>query len=254
MQLRYRLLAPLAAVCLALAFVPAFAEKPAPIIVSPSGPVIDRDIGSVTLAPPACLMGVLGPPSSVWAGLFFPPQDEYFTLLKPQQCPTCPDNFLLLKNAHLQILYTVPCQLLLRVSITPAEDPDGDGCYTPNPFAPEICPAVQYLLGDGGFLNTCLDFSLPLPGGCCINGPVFLEYELDATNCPGGEPDVCAPISCQNCVQYNYYPGAPFPGTDLCVFGAPFGFYGVVMYADADCCTPTPTLPGSWGMLKTLYR
>lgn len=251
MHLRHRLVVPLAAVCLTLAIAPAFAAKPDPTSVGPAGPVIQ--LGTINSGAALCQLGVLGPPGSLWTGLFFPPADEYFTLLDPRQCPTCHQDGYVLTNAHLQIFFPNPCALTLEVSIVPAYETT-PGCWTPNPFDPPICGPVAYQLSDGGVINQCLDFSLPISAACCITGPVFLEFELTGGNCAGGEPGVCAPLACQNCTQYNYYPGATFPGTDLCVYGAPFGFNGIVMYADAECCSPTPTLPESWGMLKTLYR
>lgn len=251
MHLRYRHVVPLVATCLALVIAPALADKPAPISVTPSGPTII--MGSVASGTPACQMGVLGPAGSLWTGLFFPPNDEYYTLLNPFQCSTCPENNVQLTTAHLQIFFQQDCTLNVSVSIVSSQDPNGDLCFVPS--GPEICPPLQYQLSSGGVLNQCIDFALPLPANCCVNYWSFLKIELDGGNCPGGEPGVCAPLSCQNCTQYNFYPGGPaFPGRDLCVFGQPFGFTGIVMYADAECCAPTSTVPGSWGMLKTIYR
>jgi hypothetical protein len=62
------------------------------------------------------------------------------------------------------------------------------------------------------------------------------------------------PPACNLCTQYNFYPGVGAPGDDLCAALSGFGVTGNIMYVDATCCSPTSTTPGSWGMLKTLYR
>jgi hypothetical protein len=124
------------------------------------------------------------------------------------------------------------------------------GCLAPNPFDIK-CPPTTYTLNDGGNLNTCVDYNMPLPQNCCINGPVFLAIEFNQSSCPPNRPAFCYPPSCTNCHQYNIYPGG---NDDLCAVLSPFQIFGVVMYVDATCCDAVPTLPGSWGKVKTLYR
>ncbi|MEK7824401.1 MAG: hypothetical protein AAB290_05100 [Candidatus Eisenbacteria bacterium] len=111
----------------------------------------------------------------------------------------------------------------------------------PNPFDIK-CPSTTYVLNDCGTLSAC------------INGPAFLLIEFNNSDCPSFRPAFRGPASCNNCTQYNIYPGSAPGGEDLCVVLTPFGVSGVIMYVDANCCQPTPTLPESWGLVKTLYR
>ncbi|HKQ57483.1 MAG TPA: hypothetical protein VJY35_06415 [Candidatus Eisenbacteria bacterium] len=250
MHLRYRLVLPLVAICcLAFAVAPALAAKTAPTVVQ-QNPTLHP--ANATNA--ACSMGVLPPPGTAF-GYILPPDDIYYTLLDPANCGACHENGRLLTTAHVLLYFTEPCQIPVSVSITPAFDNEPDGCFTPNPFAPPLCAPVQYVVNDGGVLNQCVQYDLPITSACCVNGKAFLTLEFDQGTCGSGRPAFCATGAgaCVNCVQYNFYPGATFPGDDICaVIGSQVGV--INMWADSDCCDPTPTLPGSWGLLKTLYR
>ncbi len=256
MQLRYRSILPLVAVCLALAIAPAFAAKPTPApMATPEGAPGVHPIGEVSALPPVCTLGVLSPPASAF-GYILPPDDVYYTLLNTANCPSCGAVGYRATTAHVLLFFTEPCNIPVTVSLAPAFDDDGDGCFTPNPFAPPLCPPIQYVINDGGVLNSCVDYQLPLDPTCCFSGRAFVVFEFDQGSCVAGRPGFCSPGpgGCSNCTQYNYYPGAGFPGDDLCVVLSPFGFYGINMFADLECCGVVPTLPGSWGLLKTLYR
>jgi hypothetical protein len=248
MHLRYRILLPLLALCTALA-VPAFAAKPAPIqTATPDNTPVSVRMGEGTINAPACQLGVL-PPAANAFGYILPPDDEYYTWLG--SCAACGGGYLA-TAAHVQLFFTENCQAPVFVGIVGADLSDPN-CPRPNPFD-VICPEVGYVLSNGGVLNDCLDFSLPLDcAGVCINRPAFVKFRFEQGSCPQARPAFCGPPSCQNCRQYNIYPGAPPGGDDLCAVLSPFSLYGVIMYVDADCC-PTPTMPGSWGHLKTLYR
>jgi len=252
MQLRYRNVLPLVAVCLALSIAPAFAAKPDPTTLAPPvGPSGSIEIGSVN-STTVCNMGIVGPAANVY-GYILPPDDAYYTLLLPNQCPTCPNNAYLLTAAHMELYFTEPCEIPVSVTVIPGAEMT-PGCWAPNPFAPPICAVASYVINDGGTLNTCVDYSLPMAPGCCIDQPAFLCIEFDQGTCANSRPAFCGPAACNLCTQYNFYPGAGFPGDDLCAVLAGFGLTGNIMYVDAACCTPTATAPGSWGMLKTLYR
>jgi len=253
MQLRYRSVLPLVAFCLALAAAPALAAKPQPVLVG-----TPTSINSATPAPgitnTQCQLGV-PPPVALAFGYILPPDDEYYQLLDPATaCAGCNGGPLLLQNAHIALYFTAPCQIPTTVSIMPAITL-GPGCLGPNPFGTPICAPNEYMVNDGGVLNDCVDYSFPLPSGCCIQGPAFLEVRFDQGTCPTSRPAFCGPAACLNCQQYNFYPGAPAPsGDDLCAVLTPFGVYGINMWVDATCCGATPTHNGSWGQLKTLYR
>lgn len=252
MHLRYRSVLPLVAVCLALAIAPAFAAKPQPNKLTQSGAPIESHINSITTT---CELGVdplSNPPAGAF-GYILPPDDEYYQLIDPAQCAGCDAAGVLLSNAHVLLYFTAPCQIPVTVAVLPAIVL-APGCLAPNPFAAPICPPATYTINDGGFANECVDYQFPIPSGCCLVGPAFLEIRFDQGTCPTSRPAFCAAATCNNCTQYNYYPGAAFPGDDLCAILSPFGIGAINMWADATCCGNTPTLPGSWGKLKTLYR
>jgi hypothetical protein len=251
MHLRYRLVLPLVALCVALA-APAFAGKLAPNTKpTPVSASLPFQVGRATGTSAACQMGVLGPAIAAY-GYLFPPNDQYYTYLDPVDCPSCSGNAYLFTNAHVQLYYTQSCQIPVFVSIVGADVSD-PYCPRPNPYD-VICPEVQYVLGDAGVLNQCIDFSLPLPASCCVNRPAFLELRFETGSCPDYRPEFCYGSSCENCRQYNIYPGSPPGGDDECAVLAPNGFSSWIMYAEATCCQATPTLPGTWGKMKTLYR
>lgn len=240
---------------LALAFVfalalPAWAAKPAPTQVIPVGaPPSPSDPG---MAATQCQMGIVPPAANRRDLIINPPDDRYYTLLTRGGCPTCPQHAYRLSAAHVQLSFSEHCSIPVTVSVV-AADVSIPGCAKPIPEQ-VVCPPAQFVLSDGGVLNNCVDFTLPLPAGCCVDRDVFLEFRFDNGTCVPGHPWVCGPPSCADCQQYNIYPGSPPGGDDLCQVLSPFGTYGIIMYADAECCASTPTLPGTWGHLKTLYH
>lgn len=251
MQLRYRSVLPLVVVCLALAIAPAFAAKPHPTPVgTPSGVTNSVLLGPSGSSGPSCELGV-PPPVAIAFGYILPPDDEYYQLIDPSQCAGC-GGAGAIRMAHVALYFTSPCEIPVTVSVKPAISL-ATGCLAPNLFADPICPPIEFLVNDAGYLNTCVDYQFPLPE-CCIGQPVFLEFRFDQGTCPNARPAFCGPDACNNCTQYNYYPGAGFPGDDLCAVLSPFRVYGINMWADVTCCGKTPTLQGSWGQLKTLYR
>ena len=247
MQLRYRLVLPLMAVCLALVVAPAFAAKPGPTLEPlPQGTVIPGV--SITSAP--CFPGNLEPPV-YFAQFIFPPNDQYYQYLDPSQCGVCPTGTYVLSVAHMLLYWPSDCQLPVLVSVVGST---GGACPAPDPTN-VICAATLYPIdGAGGPLKQH-DFALP--PGCCISGPAFLCVNfLQSGNCslaPSGltSPYLLIDGTGDACQSYNIYPADPI-ARDLVTY---YGFPGNLnMWADADCCPPTSTLPGSWGMLKTLYR
>jgi hypothetical protein len=154
------------------------------------------------------------------------------------------------------LYFTSPCQIPVTVSITPAYDDDGDGCFVPNPFAPPLCAPTSFVINDSGMLNQCVQYDFPIASACCVSGKVFLNITFDQGTCPVSRPIFCGPTGgagCTTCRQYNFFPGAEAPGEDMClVLGPNQG--GVDMWVDSECCHITPTVPGSWGTLKTIYR
>jgi hypothetical protein len=256
MELRHRLVPPLVGIALGFALGPAFAAKPtpAPSAVPPGGAPVGRQLGPTTRTSPACQMGVT-PPSVLTFDYLQPPQDAFYTLLVPGACPVCPAPsapLFTMSTAHVQLSFTESCQISVDVAIVGALELS-PGCLAPNPLDIR-CPPTTYILNDGGVLDDCVDFSMPLPPGCCLEGPTFLSFEFNATDCPALRPAFCGPATCQNCTQYNDHPGGPPGGEDLCAILGGSGIHGVVMYVDAFFCCADPAMPGTWGLVKTLYR
>jgi hypothetical protein len=252
MHLRYRIVLPLVALCLALA-IPAFAAKPAPTFrATPDNTPTPIQVGNVNSVAAACQLGVL-PPAANAFGYILPPDDEYYTYVDPANCAACPGGFVP-TNAHAWLYFTEPCQIPAFVGIVNADLSDPN-CPRPNPFD-VICPDQGYVLTDNGILGDCIDFSLPLacsPANLCITHPVFLKIRFEQGTCASSRPAFCGPPSCTNCRQFNIYPGSPPGGDDLCALLSPYSLYGAIMYVEGNCC-PVPNLPGSWGKVKTLYR
>jgi hypothetical protein len=251
MHLRYRSVLPLVAICTALAVAPAFAAKQAPTTLKTQPAT--HAVGQQSVLP--CQLGIAAPSNSAF-GYILPPDDGYYTLLDPSTCTDCAGGPLQLVSAHVEHFFPLgelPCDIPVKISIVAAVDP-GDGCLAPNPFD-QVCPEQCYIIGYPGIDDACVDFSFPLPANCCINGPVFLEIKYAATECnqgngtcPSGRPAFCGqnPEITGPCHQYNIYPGG---NDDLALaIGR-----NVTMWAAANCCV-VPTIPGSWGKVKTLYR
>ena len=250
MQLRYRSVLPLVAVCIALAVAPAFAAKEPTSLGTPGSSQTPIKLGQIQGGAPLCQLGIL-PPSANAYGYILPPDDGYYTLMDPANCGACPAAYRA-TVAHTELFFTGACQIPVTVGLVAAQELQ-PGCWSPNPFAP-LCAPASYVVNDGGQLNTCVDYALALDPSCCFQGKAFLLIEFDQGTCPTSRPAFCGPASCSNCTQYNFYPGVGAPGDDLCAVLTPFGLTGNVMYADVECCGPTPTMPGSWGKLKTMYR
>lgn len=246
MSLPSRTALSLAAVCLALVVAPAFAaEKPAPAATTlGNAPAPNATINSAD-----CQTGQYQGPATFSVQFVFPPNDEYHTLLDPAAC--CPGGATSLTVAHAMLNWPVACALPVNVSILGST---GGPCPQPDPNN-VICPPTLYIL-DGSALGV-IQHDFPLPGGCCIQGPAFLKIEFvnrgNCTETPTGltAPRLVADNTPEICTSYNFYAGDPVY-RDLVTF---WGFTGNPMiWADGNCCGATPTIPSTWGSMKSLYR
>jgi len=238
---------------LVLAMSPALAaNRPSPV---PRRPLPAPSSASGTNS--ACSLGQTAFNNSYpW---FYPSNDYYYTFFDPT---TCNCNLTKSYVAHWMLYWVVPCQFHVQVWVVPAVNVGG-GCYVPgggavppDPSSPLCSSSVALLDGSaGGFV----DHAVPLPAGCdCLDGPFFVVFKIiDSPGCPVDpengaltSPAIVVDNTPSPCVSYNAYAGsAGFE--DLVV---KWGFPGnTTMYVEADCCV-TPTLPGTWGKIKTLYR
>jgi len=226
---------------------PAFATKsdPAPWTL-PAGPAVG--VSTDALAGDACNLGVPGPAAIAFAYIL-PPDDAYYTLISPAACAVCLAGAHQLTAAHVQLYFNATCEIPVTVSIVPATDLGG-GCLAPDLLAAPICDPVGYMVSASA-LNRCVDYTLPLTPACCVSVPAFVKIEFDRGTCPSYKPGFCGPGGCSDCMQYNANPGVTGAHVgDLCDM---HGLVGI-MYVESTCCTPTSTLPRTWGKLKSLYR
>lgn len=250
MQLRYRFTTMLAAAGLLVAAT-AFAGKPTPVSEPIDSPI--QRIGGEVLSPQsACVLGVTGAPASIINNWLEPPNDEYYTLIRPSDCPNCPAPRAIVPTiAHLLLNFRAVCPIVVEVAIVGATG--SAACRTPD-FTNTLCPPVTYTLTPPGPGNW--NFPLPLPAGCCIASDAFLVFRFPAPlPTPCGNLSTTAPrlittSGCQPCVSYNVFPGGPPGGLELCSVGFPGN---PVMNLEAECCQVVPTLPGTWGRLKIRY-
>jgi len=239
----------LLAVCCLVSAAWSSTQKPAPVIESiGTASKIDRiAVGSPQSTSALCQLGVNGAPAFL-IDYLFPPDDQYLTLINPADCPSCPS--LMLTTAHALFQFRSVCSMPVTISIVGAID-NGSGCFEPNP-EDVVCLPATYLLAPPA--TGIWDFSMALPPGCCINGPVFLVVNVNSFGtCPNTStlrPRLVTTGNCDPCVSWNIYGGGVYED-ELCGVGFPGN---PIMYADADCCGATPTRSGTWGRIKTMYR
>jgi hypothetical protein len=252
MHLRHRFVLPLLAICLSLGVPPALAAKRTPNVKSlPSG-MTQRVVGGINAIQAPCQLGQPGAPT--WTTQFiYPPDDEYCQFVDPASC-ACGAGGGLLLAVHWDLNWTTPCQLpaVLKIYKSVLVSP---GCYAPDPSQVLYGPISVTLDGSAG---GAIDHVIPLPAHTIIDELAFvcITVSNDGT-CPDVDqdgtldsPELFLDASCDNCNSYNIFPGSGGP-YDLCT--SYFGPYGnPLMWVDGDC--PVPTLPGSWGHLRTLYR
>ncbi len=192
-----------------------------------------------------CVMGVAG--DAAWAVDYLaPPEDAYYTLLDPSTCGCTGTTGVMLAWAHMVLYFpTAACSFPVTVSVVAADLTD-PACPVPLPEQ-VICPPLSYTPAP---TSTGLwDFCMPLYAGCCVTTKVFLKVQFDGTGDCSAMPKLVTTDACEPCVSWNGYP--PTHMDELCGLGFPGN---LKMYVGGICCDVVPTLGGTWGRLKTLYR
>ena len=215
-------------------------------------------IGPAAPPPYGCYLGVGSPTSGFtggFSGLIFPPDDEYYTLLRDSDCvvANCYQGAPILGLSATALLYfPTQCTISGYLVIVPS---NGDP-VCPSPITSQLlCDPAPFTLDPQGVLNTPLAFEIPIAPGCAWTNDVFIGFIYTQTSCPGGEPGNLYLAPCANCVEFNIYPGNPAPGTDLCPLLSSFGLGNPIYYATVvKLCFPDATTPHSWGRVKQLYR
>ena len=257
MQLRYRLALPLIALSLVLAMSPALASKSAPVAVPIPGGALPQPTGTNGTSSVCALGQTSADAAYVW---FFPSDDYYYTVFDPAACG-CPNGQIQNLHAHWALFWQTPCQITVQAWILNAIQ-TGPGCYIPDtgPSPPDptsfICTsAVVTLDGSAGGL---INHDVPLPDCQCVGGgPKFVLFKIiSSPGCPQNagaltSPAIVVDATPDLCTSYNAFSGSGGPVDMIPGFGFPGN---TTMWVEADCCGVTPTLPGSWGQIKTLYR
>jgi hypothetical protein len=221
------------------------AARPAAVQVTPTAPLQKIQLGKSRLssASTSCQLGVTDLHFTM--NYLYPPDDAYFTLLDPSLCACGGPGGMSVTNTHAVLDFPEPCSIPVTVAIVAADLSD-PSCPVPIP-GQYLCEPVNYDLevtNAGGY-----DFLMPLEAGCCITQKAFLQITFREVGDCGGVPSLYVSFLCDPCTSWNDWPGGAM--TDLCdgyLLGNP------TMYVDASCCGAVPTLPKSWGSLKTTYR
>ncbi len=247
MRSRYRMMAFLAC-ALTLVAGNAFAQKPA---VTPTpvdvGTINELRIGTPLSTHTACTLGNPSPPGFILS-YFLPPPDEYYTLLRADQCSACPgQGGVLLNVAHVVLSNPTLCGLRVTVSIVEADLTDPT-CPVPDPAKP-VCDPISYDLLPPGL--GIWDYAMALPNGCCITSDSFLRITLDdfIGDCTIDVPELVVSAACNPCESWNFW-GAGNED-EICSIGFLGNF---VHYVEGDCCETTSSAKDSWGRVKSMYR
>jgi len=147
----------------------------------------------------------------------------------------------------------VPCNVTIEITVV-----ESSGGTCPTPLADRvICgPITHSILGTTG--RTI--YTLPMPTPCCLSRDAFVLAKFigfDQCTSPihGSQPVLyfASNNPCASCTQYATHANLTPTLSDWC------GMYGpnspnLWIRVDADCCDTTPTLPSTWGRLKTHYQ
>jgi hypothetical protein len=202
----------------------------------------------------ACNLGYPGPPLSSIVYII-PPNDQFYTLLRPNGCAACAGaNAARLSRIHLVLNFRRPCTIPIQYGIV--ANAGTDSCPFPNPGA-QLCLAQSANLTAA--TAGAYDFPLTLPDSCKITGPSFLAVNFvtfpPACNNPnidlliGTTPMLVLINTCTQCSSFNFFETEQ---DDLCV--EPDQLSGnPMMYAEAFSCY-VPTFRRTWGQLKIRYR
>jgi len=224
------------------------------------GPIPTQQIGPSFIGAPACSVGARFRTPTESNYYFEPPDDFFFMLLDPAECPECTDG-LILQFAHFVLEFRARC--VQPVEMTILRSLPGP-CPKPDLASPPICGPIGYNLTQDRL--GVIDYRLSMPADCCINEKAFLCFRInslgvgcDDTNGPMVVWDADGP--CDPCRSYNYYTDnvtGDQVKDDICTVttGIPPvpAFSGpLTQYAEAACCTSVPTIPTSWGSLKIRY-
>lgn len=246
MRNRYALVAILVLFALAAGATASQAGRPVAVPGTPFEAPQGIEVGKPgpSVLTPVCRLGVTADPH-LTMNYFYPPDDEYYTLIDPSACGCAGAQGVAVTAAHVILDFPEACTLPVTVAVVAADLTD-PSC--PAPVREQyLCPPTDFDLevsNAGGY-----DFLMPLGGACCVTQKAFLLIKVRELGTCGAVPSLYVTFGCDPCTSWNYWPGGAL--TDLCegyLLGNPN------MYVDAACCSAVPTLPRTWGQLKSTYR
>lgn len=174
--------------------------------------------------------------------------------IHPDACEACPfPQALAMESVAFRVGWIGKCTAQVELTIIGATGPAA--CPQPDTTNVLCGPRLHPIESDvfpGQKTHT-----LPILGSCCISQDAFVRVRFVSLLCDEPEVDdlalTAAALPCSNCEQYfgttQFFVGL----TDWCAFS---GSPDVALWTryTANCCAPVPTIPRSWGQVKTLYR
>lgn len=210
----------------------------------------DLNVGGV------CDLGGVFPPFDIIEDYFFPPGDQYFTLLDPATCTECATTgTMTVDQVHVSIDFRTACDQPVMISIVEATS---SGCPEPDLNKVLMAPTQFTLSGPG---PGTFKFDLNLASPICLRGKAFLNVTIDAFGSACNVEEFSTPslafadtMECQPCRYYNYYQdGLDVVKDQLCQAVGRWTPGPLLHSVSGSCCDLIPVMPGSWGQLKIRY-
>ncbi len=213
-------------------------------------------VGPELTAGGTCGLGGLFQPFDILEDYFFPPGDQYFTLLDPATCTECATTgTMTVDQVHVSIDFRTACSQPVMISIV---ESTAGGCPAPD-LAKVLMSPTQYML-DGPGPGT-FQFDLNLASPICLRGKAFLNVTVDEFGSACNVEEFSTPslafadtMECQPCRYYNYYQdGLDLVKDQLCQSVGHWTPGPLLHSVSGSCCDLIPVMPGSWGQLKIRY-
>ena len=228
-----------------------------PADIRPAGPVH----GTIAVGPDlnfggTCSLGGLFQPFDIIEDFFFPPGDQYFTLLEPSNCTECAKTgTMTVDQVHVAINFRTACNQPIVVSIVEAK---GGACLEPDLTKVLLAPTQYTLPGPG---PGTFEFDLNLADPVCLRGNAFLNVTIDQFGSACSTEEFNTPtlvyadtMQCVPCRYYNYYSdGSDLVKDQLCRSVGNWTPGPLVHSVSGSCCDLIPVIPATWGQLKIRY-
>jgi hypothetical protein len=203
-----------------------------------------------------CALGGVFPLFDILEDFFFPPGDQYFTLLEPATCAECvATGTMTVDVVHIAMNFRTACNQPIVVSIVEAKP---GACPEPDLTKVLLAPTQFWLPGPG---PGTFQFELSLANPVCLRGNAFLNMTINefGSACSVSEFDTptlayADTMDCAPCRYYNYYSdGADIVKDQLCRSVGNWTPGPLLHSVSGSCCDLVPVFPVSWGQLKIRY-